>query len=103
MGSKPNPAVLKRIAQYVRQAPQRARLEATEDQAVEVAIRKLADSQAFIIGRWVQHQITRGHGVPELRSADDLISALNPYLTRDYDRVRFGLEPREPNQTEIEA
>lgn len=85
--------LIARVARALREQPQRLKLEVTDDQAIQEAIRKLADSQAFVIGRYVQHQLAQGIPIPEIRSHDELLVLLSPYLVRDYDRARFGLPP----------
>ena len=69
-----------------------AGLKAKERQAT----RKQEDAQAFLLGRWLQHQLKSGHQVPALASWDELVAAVEPYLTRDYDRQRFGLPAKNP-------
>ena len=67
-----------------------------KDRQVE---RKEEDSKAFLIGRFVQHQLKGGHLVPELRTQADLLRAMDPYLVRDYDRAKFGLPLLEQSST----
>lgn len=60
------------------------------------ANRRLEDSKAFILGRFIQHQLKGGFAIPPIRTIEDLLRALDPYLTRDIDRLKFGLPPLGP-------
>ena len=67
---------------------------------VHRAQEKALESQAFLIGRYVQWQLKNGHQVPALSSQEELKEALDPYLTRDHDRAKFGLPPKEQSKVD---
>lgn len=55
--------------------------------------RKVERIRDSLVGVWVRSQLRAGHQIPTMNSEADLLTAIDPWLTRDYDRARFGLPP----------
>ena len=83
-----------KIAKLEEQAAQLKAKAARLKQQERKAAQNQEDSRAFMIGRFVLHQLKGGYPVPELRTMDDLLRAMDPYLVRDYDRKKFGFPPK---------